>query len=408
MAGKASFFLIIGLTTIFLVAVRNFGSISNRAVDNIVGYYNDMIAHNIAVSGANMAANQIFFDPTWDEGYDDLSFEGGEINVSVNIVDAYKNIREIKSEGEYRGTTSIVSVILSPSKFSKFAYYSVNEGGSIWWTNNDTVWGPFHTQDYLRASKHPVFFGKATCKRSVVYYSSKSKDAPIFKAGFQQGVDLPLPIDGVETLKTYSDDDGLTFTAKDTVYLLFDEDSLKYKFNYSSSYTVTYLPDAAPNGVIFAENAVIRMKGVVKGQYTIGCSTSGSSGKGTVYLDDDIVYKQDPRQYPTSSDLLGICAENNVYITNNIPNRSSINIHASVYCEKGGFGAEQYDTRPVSGSINLLGGIIQNTRKAVGTFSGSTITHGFAKKYRYDDRLMIASPPFYPGTGGFEIVSWLE
>lgn len=106
--------------------------------------------------------------------------------------------------------------------------------------------------------------------------------------------------------------------------------------------------------------------------------------------------------------MLGICAENSVLITDNKVNKYSIDIHASVYSEKGGFGADNYDTRPISGNINLLGGIIQNTRKAVGTFSGTTINHGFAKRYKYDDRFMLASPPYFPGTGGFEIVSWFE
>ena len=133
-----------------------------------------------------------------------------------------------------------------------------------------------------------------------------------------------------------------------------------------------------------------------------------SAGKGTIYLDNDIVFDKDPRIYPTSNDLLGICAENSVLITNNTPNQSDINIHGSIYCEKGGFGAEKYDTRPKSGNINLLGGIIQNTRKAVGTFDSSGLKTGFAKRYKYDDRLMVASPPFFPGTGGFEIVSWYE
>jgi hypothetical protein len=53
-------------------------------------------------------------------------------------------------------------------------------------------------------------------------------------------------------------------------------------------------------------------------------------------------------------------------------------------------------------------GIIQNTRQAVGTFNSGVIKTGFSKSYRYDDRFMTASPPFFPGTGGFEIVSWYE
>jgi hypothetical protein len=59
-------------------------------------------------------------------------------------------------------------------------------------------------------------------------------------------------------------------------------------------------------------------------------------------------------------------------------------------------------------AVVRLQGIIQNTRKAVGTFSGGVINHGFSKRYRYDKRLMFSSPPMYPGTGAFEIVSWLE
>jgi hypothetical protein len=95
-------------------------------------------------------------------------------------------------------------------------------------------------------------------------------------------------------------------------------------------------------------------------------------------------------------------------MTDNPPNHSDINIHASIYCEKGGFGAQNYSSRPISGNINLLGGIIQHTRRAVGTFGSGGIKSGFAKRYRYDERLRIASPPFFPGTGGFEIVSWYE
>ncbi len=409
MAGKATFLVIIGFTLLFMVAIKNFGRISTDAVGNMVTYYTEMIAHNIAVSGANLASNEIFVDPTWDDGYSNKDFSGGKLNVVVQVVDAYKNIREIVSTGTYHGLTSTVTVTLSPSKFSKFAYYSVSEGGTIWWTGNDTVWGPFHTQDYLRAAKHPVFFGKASSLKSLDYYESKTKDKPYFLGGYETGINLPLPTSAVDNMETPADAGGLEFSGQDTVHMLFVNDSLKYKFSYGAPYTTVYLPDASPNGMIFAKNAVVRLKGTVKGQYTIGCnSTTTSTGKGTVWLDDNIVYNKDPRVYPNSTDMLGICAENNVWLTKNTANNSSIEIQASVYCEKGGFGAQDYDSRPISGNINLLGGIIQKTRAAVGTFSGSSINHGFAKRYKYDDRFMTASPPFFPGTGGFEIVSWLE
>ncbi|MEE9450421.1 MAG: hypothetical protein V3V72_10260, partial [Ignavibacteriaceae bacterium] len=110
----------------------------------------------------------------------------------------------------------------------------------------------------------------------------------------------------------------------------------------------------------------------------------------------------------SSTDLLGIIAENDILITDNFPNHSDINIQASIYSQNGGFGAENYKSRPISGNINLLGGIIQHIRRAVGTFDKNGTKSGFSKRYRYDERLMLASPPMFPNTGSFEIVSWFE
>ena len=409
MSGKATLLLIVGFSLIFLVVSRNFGDTSTRAIDNYVDYYKKAVSHNIAVSGANIAANNIFLDPTWNaSGYSNIDYQDGTISIDVQQIDPYKNIVEITADGSYEGYNSTVKIKLAPSKFSKFAYYSVSEGGTIWWTGNDTVWGPFHTQDYMRAYRHPVFYGKATTKRNLVYYTNQSTDKPYFLGGYQDGVDLPLPIDAVDNLESIADDDGLKLSGHDTVYITFDRDSLRYRYAYNEKNTVVHLPSAAPNGLIFAKDCIVRLQGTVKGQYTLGCSSNLSAGKGTIYLDDNIVFDKDPRIYPNSSDLLGICAENSVYITENAANNSDINIHGSIYCEKGGFGAENYSTRPVGGNINLLGGIIQHTRKAVGTFGTGGIKSGFAKRYLYDERLMVASPPFFPGTGGFEIVSWYE
>ena len=205
-------------------------------------------------------------------------------------------------------------------------------------------------------------------------------------------------------------------------------DSLKYRFAYKDPPTTVLSKTFAPNGVIFAAGATVRLQGVVSGNYTIGASTETTAittGKkkkkvtsyvttgGDVYLDDDIVYKSDPNTYPNSTDMLGIVAENNVFVADNKANRSDINIDAAIFAQYGGFGAENYNTRSPSGSINLNGGITQNIRLAVGTFSTDhygnvSIGTGFSKSYHYDNRLMVSSPPKFPGTGSFEIVSWYE
>jgi len=404
--GKMSLYLVVGFSLLYMIMGNNSSRLSTQTVENMANYNAKTVAHNLAVSAANLACNEIFLDDTWKGGISKTNFLGGEIQASLTVVDKVKNVRKLTTSGKYGGVTATVDVIFQPSKFSKFAYYSMSEGGTIWWTGNDTVWGPFHTQDYMRVYQHPVFYGKATTKKSLVYYTNKSKDEPKFFGGFEKGVDLPLPTNGLEPMKTSAQKDGLFFTGKDSIYITFAEDSLRYRFKYSGKDSTVFLPAIAPGGVIYAENAIVRLKGVVKGQYSLACSGTGS--KGTIYLDDDIVYKTDPMKNKNSTDLLGIVAKNKVLITDNGPNSNDININASIYCEDGGFGAQNYSTRPISGNINLIGGIIQNTRQAVGTFGKSGINHGFAKRYRYDTRFMLISPPMFPGTGGLEIVSWHE
>jgi hypothetical protein len=417
MSGKAILLVMMGFSLLFMLAGNFWNGMSGRMTDNYVDYFNKTTSHNIAISGANMASNEIFLDGTWTSGYNNLDYQKGKLYVAVTVLDAFKNIRQIYSIGIFNHDTSRVKVTFAPSKFSKFAYYSVSEGGNIWWTQKDTVWGPFHTQGDLLAFQKPSFYGKATFKGKIQYYTNQKTDAPYFHGGFEQGVDLPMPADGVTALIAPAKSGGLYFdgTKKvggkklSDVYMSFQGDYLLYRYTSSGAYTDTaYLPTAAPNGIILMDKGNIHMQGTVSGAYTVGCT--GSSSTGTVYLDDDIVYQHNPKTDPTCTDMLGIVTQNKCLITDNTANSHDININASIYVQDNGFGAENYDTRSVDGNINLVGGIIQNTRQAVGTFNGSTGKYlsGFAKQYRYDDRFLVASPPFFPGTGGYEIVSWYE
>ena len=54
--------------------------------------------------------------------------------------------------------------------------------------------------------------------------------------------------------------------------------------------------------------------------------------------------------------------------------------------------------------IYLSGGLIQQSRGAVGTSSGS----GFAKRYSYDHCAVVNPPPYFPTTGRFQDNRYLE
>ena len=64
MGGKAILFVVVGFGIIFALMGLKFGSVSTSSVQNFVQYYSSTKAHNIAVSGANLAANAIFLDST--------------------------------------------------------------------------------------------------------------------------------------------------------------------------------------------------------------------------------------------------------------------------------------------------------------------------------------------------------
>ncbi|MEK6572599.1 MAG: hypothetical protein AABZ61_14595, partial [Bacteroidota bacterium] len=130
-----------------------------------------------------------------------------------------------------------------------------------------------------------------------------------------------------------------------------------------------------------------------------------------LYIEDNIMYEKNPLQ-GYSDDMLGLVTENYVYVADNAANNSDCEIHAAIFSRAKSFMAEHYNTRPVSGQLRLIGSIVQDTRGAVGTFSGSTITHGFSKRYRYDPRLADPNvrPPYFPGffTKTLQISGWWE
>jgi hypothetical protein len=83
MGGKVSLLLILGFSGIFGLMRRNLLNFSNEASENFYDYYTDTRSHNIAVSSANMAANMLFIDKTWIEGFDTISIDGGLLTVTV-------------------------------------------------------------------------------------------------------------------------------------------------------------------------------------------------------------------------------------------------------------------------------------------------------------------------------------
>ena len=403
--GKLSLLLVVSFSLLYMVMGFKSSKLSTATVENMADYNAKTVAHNIAVSATNISCNKLFLDGNWEAGYSNVHFDEGIFNANVEVLDKWQNIRKLTTVGSFGGVNKTIEVVFKPSSFSKFAYLSISDPTNLYWSNKDTIWGPFHSEGNINAYRHPVFVGKATTKGSVKYYQSEALDAPKFLGGFESGVSLTFPSSGLDNLKSMASTGGHLFSGKDTVFITFKSDSIKYRFKYTDKDTTVLTSSLAPNGVIYVDDALVRLQGTVSGQYTVACG--GTSPKGNIYLDDDIVYTNDPRVHPESQDLLGIVSKNNVLIAENAANKQDINIDASIFCELGGFGAGWSKFTEPNGNINLYGGIQNYSRVQIGVISGSEIW-GFNRSYKYDDRLMIASPPGYPGTGNLEIVSWYE
>ncbi len=155
------------------------------------------------------------------------------------------------------------------------------------------------------------------------------------------------------------------------------------------------------NGALYVAGGDVTLQGTLAGQLTIGASNN-------VKIANSVTYATDPQANPSSTDLLGIVAGQNVQVTATAP--QNVEIDGSVMALGTSFTVENYNVAPAKGTLTVLGGIIQKNRGPVGTFNSSTGTKvsGYTKDYHYDTRLQDNTPPFFPTTGNYTTVVWDE
>jgi hypothetical protein len=399
--GRTSLIMVLGTSIILMMMGYRLSNVSTSAYENMTGYYYRTASHNLATGFANMGCQVIYKTPNARPQWSDVPLSGG--TVSLWTTSLPQGRVQLTSTSIYQGCVDTVIVIWGQSRFSKFAYYSVIEG-AINWASKDTIYGPFHTQDNMLVNGNPVFWGKATNRLGITKSPASSK--PQFYGGYQTGIDIPMPSD-FNPLKTAAQSGGKYLNGTDLTITFNSDGTLTVKEGASAPTRVA-LSTYAPNGALMVNGGNIRIKGKFTGQLTISAQAGGVANKGKVYIDSSVTYVHDPLS-GSSSDLLGVCAEDSVVITNNTNNRNGIDIQASVFSLTKGMGAEQYSNGSPRGMIHLLGGVSQQQRAAVGTIDGSgNVITGYSKSYRYDDRLMNQSPPYFPTTGSYEILSWYE
>jgi hypothetical protein len=399
--GRTSLIMVLGTSMILMMMGYRLSNVSTSAYENMTQYYYRTASHNLATAFTNMGCQVIYRTPNARPQWTDVPLSGGKVSLWTTSLTLGRV--QLTATSNYMGCLDTVIVVWGQSRFSKFAYYSVIEG-AINWANKDTIYGPFHTQDRMLVNGNPVFWGKATNRLGITRNPTSSR--PQFYGGYQTGIDIPMPSD-FNPLITAAQSGGKYLNGMDLTITFNSDGTLTVKEGGGATTRVP-LSTYAPNGALMVNGGNIRIKGKFTGQLTISAQSNGVANKGKVYIDSSVNYVHDPLT-GSSNDLLGICAEDSVVITDNTNNRNGIDIEGSVFSLNKGMGAEHYSSGSPRGRINLLGGVSQQQRAAVGTIDGSgNVVTGYSKSYRYDDRLMNQSPPFFPTTGSYEILSWYE
>ena len=187
----------------------------------------------------------------------------------------------------------------------------------------------------------------------------------------------------------------------------------KYLFPLSLTYNSKF------KGVIYVKGTV-GVSGTVRGRVTLYTNT------GYTVVFDDVRYADDP-SLNTCKDVLGLISDYDVVVSDNglntpqdvnvgyvghiyhsLDDTQDLYIQAVVMALGSSFRVQNYSTGPTNallcnsslvgrGCLYVTGGLIQLTRGAVATTSGT----GFLKRYSYDACAASYPPPYFPATGRF-------
>lgn len=418
MFGKGAIILLIGFGIIFGFIGIRLNSLENRAIGNMAYYYDINLSHNLAVAGANAGISRVYQDSSLrgvitNQTFSSGLFKGGSLIVRMDSLNI--NTLRLRSVSSYKNYKDTVEVFFSKQRFQSFSMFAwmTNFEGNVFWITGDTVWGRVHSNGNIHISGSPVFMEKLTTAKLIDPKPGNGQSKAIYKKGYETGVaPIPFPTDLSELIAA-STSGGRRYTTNIWITLSpgssSNNDGKAYIRTSATGPIIDSISinDPSFNGVIYSTQQVTVLGGKVDGKLTISSGTN-------IIIADDVTYERDPLITPTSDDLLGLVANNSVIVADNTANRNNCEIHAAIFCRSGSFYAENYNNRPISGYLKIIGGVIQDTRGTVGTFNTGTNTlkTGFSKRYYFDPRLADVNtrPPYFPGyyRKTLAIVNWWE
>lgn len=355
----------------------------------------------------------------------------------------------------------IFSVQVQQDNFARYALFTNQQrnaaGSLVWFTNRTNFSGPVHTNGQLNFALNPggTFTSVVTSvSQTAKYYNNSSpidlnadrnsdRDVPTFGAGFERGVpNIPMPSTTVADrqaeaalglpsgtgIPNYPNgvypgtsggamtggiyikgDAAITLSAGTnaaTYTITQGSAATTVTVNYSSNQTTVRAGTGAPttysglpNGMVYADGNLTSLSGTVQQDSQVTVAATGD-----IQITNNITYQDytpgtgsNPPSAEGATNVMGILSWNgNVRIGMAAPN--DINVHATVMAPNGEFRVDNYNVGAPRGTATILGGVIENTYGAFGTF-GSRNT-GYGRNFVYDTRMGRGmAPPFFPTIG---------
>lgn len=404
--GRSLLIIVAGLVAIFSVIQMNMQRKQVMALDRSYNYHRNLQARNIANSLMEEALQKIEDDFQWRDGIIAADYLSGSGTVDVYDAESDSTLDEnelhIVSRGHLDNVTKEVEVRMHRTSFSKYSYFTNVEPG-IYFITGDTIMGPSHTNGPFHYWGNPVFTGKVTSP-----HMWRGSGDPQFLDGFDFSSDfVTLPTD-LTPLRNAAETGGLVLA--NTSKVVFNADGtvdISYEIGHGSWSQPENYNLADYNGVISSSRDVY-VKGELNGAVTLHSTRN-------IHIIGDVDYTDNPIQNPASEDILGIIAEHRIIVDDGAERDhgdQDLHIDASMMALGNSFTVEHFGVGNPRGRLWILGGVIQDTRGAVGTFShdhdGTRIRSGYKKSYKYDERLRTKWPPYYPVQMSYSVISWRD
>lgn len=390
---------------------------SKSAGHNSAYYYEALTSHNLAIAGAQVGITKAITDSAWFGSNDYVeNTTGGMYTIERDAAEPLV----VRSISTYNGFNEVlhdtIEVYLAEPAFTSFTLFSwmTNSEGPCQWVTGDSVYGKLHSNGSIAVNGSPVFMDKVTTVHKFNPSPGKGTNQAIFAKGYESGVDSIYFPNNLQAVFNVANDPGGKYYNAPNLWVSLeggdpsvhgDGRAVVRTSQTGTPVDTVHISGVGFTGVLMGDDSV-HVQGTLDGQLTI------SSNMGNIYVEDNLLYEQDPRTVSSSRDLLGLVAEQSVIIADNPANQVDCVIQGNIFARSGSLTAQNFSNGTLRGRLSIYGSIVQDVRGAVGTNLDGVLNSGYFKSYAYDARLYDPNfrPPTYPGfiPATSPVIGWWE